>query len=669
MMLACRSLLLTWVLLAARVRSQSWRPCTDLLPLDLLARALPRPPGQALPTQVQMVQSRGSRGFRLASSVATELSFPASQVFTNCDYFPAEFSLVATIKIPRLRQKRNEYIFSVLEEGSDSLLLGLRVSENRLHFLVTPPGVGGRSRLSFKDVGLDDNRWHTVVLAVTGPYATLTIDCGLPLELKQVQSFPGALSTRGSRFFIGSRRRLRGRFSGLLRQLVLLPGSDATPRLCPTSDPSLAALSVPQVLKSTPLQPDQRGPVYPYEAEARVTLGKPPPCSGPEEGQLWFNAQRKGLFICDGLSWKTLLQNKERLDYVEDYQDLYTSSETFDVEVFSIPSEGLFLAAANRDSRPGSGIYKWRDGSFQLYQNISTQEARAWRHFTIDGKIFMVVANSREVEPELSVIYRWNQRRQRFLRHQTLETHSALDWEAFQIHNHSFLVVANHRRARDSNHNIHSVIYRWNPNTKLFEVNQTLSTSGAYDWEFFSVGPYHFLVVANTFDGQTTAISSTVYVWLDGCFRVFQNIPTVGATDWETFEIDGRFFLAVANSQKVLGRGPSLYSINSTVYELNTLTRTFIRFQDILTHSAVDWEFFTIGEEKFLVVANSHDGSSYSLNSVVYRWQGYEGFVPVHSLPTFGCRDWEHFSTDEGSFLVYSSATSRLSKVFRLRTY
>lgn len=35
--------------------------------------------------------------------------------------------------------------------------------------------------------------------------------------------------------------------------------------------------------------------------------------------------------------------------------------------------------------------------------------------------------------------------------------------------------------------------------------------------------------------------------------------------------------------------------------------------------SAVDWEFFTIGEEKFLVVANSHDGSSYSLNSVVYR--------------------------------------------------
>lgn len=128
--------------------------------------------------------------------------------------------------------------------------------------------------------------------------------------------------------------------------------------------------------------------------------------------------------------------------------------------------------------------------------------------------------------------------------------------------------------ARDSNHNIHSVIYWWNPQTEvtllkftssviyllsgstfdllwlnvllswnlylsvnfshtllvlifcqLFEENQTLSTSGAYDWEFFSVGVYHFLVVANTFNGQTTTISSTIYVWLDGSFQPFQDIP------------------------------------------------------------------------------------------------------------------------------------------------
>uniref|UniRef100_A0A3B3UW29 Thrombospondin type laminin G domain and EAR repeats n=1 Tax=Poecilia latipinna TaxID=48699 RepID=A0A3B3UW29_9TELE len=548
--------------------------------------------------QVQMVQSRGSRGIRLTGTTPTALSFTASQIFTNCDYFPSEFSLVATMKIKRLRKKTNQYIFSVVKEGSESLLLGLRVSENCLHLLTSPPGGGGRKRISFKNVRLDDDRWHTVVLAVTGPYATLTVDCGLPVE---------TLSTRGSRFIIGSRGHWRGRFSGLLRQLVLLPGSDAMPRLCPNSEPRLAELSVPQVLKSSPLQPDQQGSVYPY-AEARVTAGDRPPCSGPEKGQLWFNVRKKGLFICDGMMWRTLMQ---------------------------------------RDSRPGSGIYKWINGSFQLYQNVSTQEAQAWKYFTIDDKqVFLVVADMQKAEPELSTIYRWNRRQKRFIRFQTLETHSARDWEAFHIHNNSFLVVANHMRLQ------------------LFEVNQTLSTSGAYDWEFFTIGPYHFLVVANTFNGQNTTISSTIYVWLDGCFRSFQNITqTVGATDWEMFQIDGRFFLAVANSQQFSRKSQSLYNINSTVYELNMFTQTFLRFQDIPTH-ALDWEFFTIGDEKFLVVANSYDGSSYSVNSVIY-WQGYEGFVPVHSLLTFGCRDWEHFTTEQGSFLIYSSATSRLSKVFR----
>lgn len=51
-----------------------------------------------------------------------------------------------------------------------------------------------------------------------------------------------------------------------------------------------------------------------------------------------------------------------------------------------------------------------------------------------------------------------------------------------------------------------------------------------------------------------------------------------------------------------------------------------------------------------------------------YRWQGYEGFVAAHHLPTVGCRDWEAFHTAEGSYLLYSSAKEPLSKVLRLKT-
>lgn len=73
------------------------------------------------------------------------------------------------------------------------------------------------------------------------------------------------------------------------------------------------------------------------------------------------------------------------------------------------------------------------------------------------------------------------------------------------------------------NHNINSVIYKWNPRTRLFEPNQTIATCGAYDWEFFTVGPYSFLVVANAFNGTSTKVQSHLYVWLLGSFQLFQS--------------------------------------------------------------------------------------------------------------------------------------------------
>lgn len=79
--------------------------------------------------------------------------------------------------------KEKEYIFSVVNEESRLPLLGLCVSGNQIHLLVTSGGGGVQRRLNFKDVGLDDDSWHTVILAITGPYTTLTIDCGLPVEL------------------------------------------------------------------------------------------------------------------------------------------------------------------------------------------------------------------------------------------------------------------------------------------------------------------------------------------------------------------------------------------------------------------------------------------------------------------------------------------------------
>ncbi|KAM4626139.1 thrombospondin-type laminin G domain and EAR repeat-containing protein [Discoglossus pictus] len=650
---------------------RSWAPCTDLRPLDMLSEVT-SPDGHL--RGVRMVQSRGARGFRLLTSPHI-LSFPSSRLFHNCHLFPEEFSIVITVKIPSVPPKKNEYLFTVISERGRHVLLGARYSENKLHFLFwTPDQTNGRqTKITFRGVSLTDDRWHTLVLAVSGVSVSLTVDCNIPLEILLDTPFPVSLNTTDSWVYIGSRRRQKGLFSGLLRQLVLLPGSDATARICPNARPRLAELSIPEVLKELPIKTDDQGMhlKYPYEADMKVTLGPQPPCTDSEMSQFWMDTSLRGLFLCNGVKWIPVLERKERLDYVEEYQNLATISETMGLETFFIPSVGHFAVMANKNSQPGSVLYRWIDGKFVVHQYFITYQAQSWKHFTIGKRIFLALANFEKDDDgeEFSIIYKWNPQKLKFLQYQKIRSCSARDWEAFSIEGETFLAIANHREG--NNHNINSVIYKWNSSTGLFEVNQTIPTSGAYDWEFFSIGPYSFLVVANTFNGTSTNIQSQIYIWLGGMFRLFQSIMTFGASDWEFFRIQDRFFLAVANSHNYQVGGPMLrssYVINSTVYELNITGQLFEKYQDIVTYSAVDWEFFTVGDDYFLVVANSFDGSSFSVNSVIYRWQGYEGFVAAHYLPTYGCRDWEAFNTSAGSYIMYSSAKEPTSKVLRLRT-
>ncbi|VFV24184.1 protein tspear [Lynx pardinus] len=641
-------------------------PCPwHLRPLDILAEALP-PNGAA--GGIRVTQANGVRGLQLSAAAPHAMSFPASRIFFQCDLFPEEFSIVITLKVPNLPPKRARPLQTVarLQPEAPTVSVGSRVaglaaSPHTVH----PAPWPGRLSVVRPVLSWASLPWLRAQIPGLPPSSSL------PLETRMADvPFPATLSVQGARFFIGSRKRTKGLFTGLVRQLVLLPGSDATARLCPCRSPELAVLSIPPVLQGPPGKPEDNEVLkYPYETDLKVTLGSRPPCTKMEDAQFWFDASRKGLFLCVGSQWVSVLAAKEKLDYVEEHQSLFTDSETLGIEVFAIPEAGLFVAAANRKAT--SAIYKWTDGKFASYQNIPTHQAQSWRHFTIGKKVFLAVANfePNEKGQEFSVIYKWSQRKLRFTPYQRVPTHSARDWEAFEMAGEHFLAVANHREG--DNHNIDSVIYKWNPRTRLFEANQTIATSGAYDWEFFTVGPYSFLAVANAFNGTSTKVHSHLYVWLLGSFQLFQAFLTFGAADWEVFHIGERVFLAVANSHsydvEMEARNDS-YVINSVIYELNVTAQTFVRFQEITTCSALDWEFFSVGEDYFLVVANSFDGNTFLVNSIIYRWQGYEGFVAVHSLPTFGCRDWETFRTAAGSYLVYSSAKEPRSRVLKLRT-
>lgn len=49
----------------------------------------------------------------------------------------------------------------------------------------------------------------------------------------------------------------------------------------------------------------------------KVTLGSSPRCTKSESGQFWFNAAQKGLYICNGKEWISLIESKCCLNTTE----------------------------------------------------------------------------------------------------------------------------------------------------------------------------------------------------------------------------------------------------------------------------------------------------------------------------------------------------------------
>ena len=87
------------------------------------------------------------------------------------------------------------------------------------------------------------------------------------------------------------------------------------------------------------------------------------------------------------------------MDYIVWHQDIIMAAPTIDLEVFRIPGEGLFMAAASFDNsdlkKQQSAILKWERGNFRVYQSLYTLGAQGWEHFQIGKKVhFLNITNT-----------------------------------------------------------------------------------------------------------------------------------------------------------------------------------------------------------------------------------------------------------------------------------
>ena len=171
--------------------------------------------------------------------------------------------------------------------------------------------------------------------------------------------------------------------------------------------------------------------------------------------------------------------------------------------------------------------------------------------------------------------------------------------------------------------------------------------------EYFKTGDQHYLAVANFQNRNSYRQNSVIYQWnlSQEQFVVFQSIETFGAHSFDFFEITNEQFLAISNYWD-----GSSYSTNSSIYKWNS--DKFEKIQDIPTEGAVSSETFAISNETFIAFANHYSQQKRELaQSAVFKWSGQQ-FVKLQSFQTYAARDVKSFSDNGSTFLAFANYRS-----------
>ena len=293
---------------------------------------------------------------------------------------------------------------------------------------------------------------------------------------------------------------------------------------------------------------------------------------------------------------------------------------------------------------------------FVELQEILTNGAVRWEPFSMDGVQYLVVSNNHKDGGSYNIdckVYRWNDVSSTFLEIQSIPAKGSFDWEAFSIDGVQHLAVANSRDSTGS-FNIDSKVYKWDDAHSTFLEMQSIPTKGAVEFTAFSMDGIQHLVVANTFDGSSYNVDSKVYKWDDAhsTFLEMQSIPTKGAQEWAAFSIDGVQHLAVANFVDDSSR-----NIDSKVYRWNDVSSTFLEMQSIPTKGARGCAAFSVNGIQHLALANfADDSGSFNIDSKVYKWDdAHSIFLEMQSIPTKGATEFTAFSMDGIQHLVVAN--------------
>ena len=117
----------------------------------------------------------------------------------------------------------------------------------------------------------------------------------------------------------------------------------------------------------------------------------------------------------------------------------------------------------------------------------------------------------------------------------------------------------------------------------------------------------------------------------------------------EYFKIGDQHYLAVANHYD-----ETSYRQNSVIYQWSLSKEQFVVFQSITTFGAHSFDFFEITNEQFLAISNFRDGSLFSISSFIYKWKGGK-FEKIQDIATEGAVSSETFAISNETFIAFAN--------------
>jgi hypothetical protein len=284
------------------------------------------------------------------------------------------------------------------------------------------------------------------------------------------------------------------------------------------------------------------------------------------------------------------------------------------VEFFRI-GERRFVAGASL--RTGSGpyemnvfspIHEWIDDRCVPLQTFPTFGAKQWRHFSIDARHFLALAQGVDMpglvalHPRTSCVFEWDGRAFREL--QAFPGRWGYGWCAFELDGRHFLAYADHLDR--------SVIYRWEGTR--FEEFQIFPGGGGRAFTFFHAAGRSWLAFANLQRG------TTLYCWDGTEFVARQQLGGPGARALSVVAGESGLYLINANFIQGTPVNPQrvpdsqLYRWDGQRFELS---------ETFPTSAATDVAAFEADGMRYVIVANSLDPElRFRTDTVVYRFLG-----------------------------------------------